>query len=193
MLSAYVNAPDMEGAENFFKRLEQDGFRPNVVTFGTMIKGYAKINDLEKMMKRYEEMCSRNIKPNQTIYTTIMDAHGKNKDFDSAVVWYKELEVCGFSPDQKAKNILLSLAKTEEEQAEANAIVGNLDYPNNVRTRPQSSKFVSNDDSDSESESESDEEDDDEENSGTVLHNKDEVMDFGILQQNLEELHIVQL
>ncbi|KAM7503002.1 hypothetical protein LguiB_001906 [Lonicera macranthoides] len=124
MLSAYVNAPDMEGAEKFFKRIKQDEFEPNVVTYGTLIKGYAKVNNLEKMMEKYEEMRVAGNKANQTVFTTIMDAHGRNRDFGSAVVWFKEMESCGVPPDQKSKNILLSLAKTEEEQIEANLLVG---------------------------------------------------------------------
>ncbi|KAF9620559.1 hypothetical protein IFM89_013224 [Coptis chinensis] len=124
MLSAYVNASDMDGAEMFFRRLQQDGFEPNVVTYGTLIKGYAKMNNLEKMMEKYEEMRLKGIKANQTIFTTIMDAHGKNTDFGNAVIWFKEMGSCGFPPDQKAKNILLSLAKSAEEQKEANELVG---------------------------------------------------------------------
>ncbi|EEF29795.1 pentatricopeptide repeat-containing protein, putative [Ricinus communis] len=124
MLSAYVNASDMAGAENFFNRLKQDGLEPNVVTYGALIKGYAKTNNLDKMMEKYEEMQLRGVKANQTIFTTIMDAYGKNKDFGSAVIWYKEMEQYGVPPDQKAKNILLSLAKTADEQKEANQMVG---------------------------------------------------------------------
>ncbi|KAF8391027.1 hypothetical protein HHK36_023327 [Tetracentron sinense] len=132
MLSAYVNASDMEGAEKFMRRLKQDGFEPNVVTYGTLIKGYAKVNNLEKMMEKYEEMRVQGMKANQTIFTTIMDAHGKNVDFGSAVIWFKEMGSCGFPPDQKAKNILLSLAKTVEEQKEANDLIGNLNNSINV-------------------------------------------------------------
>lgn len=131
MLSAYVNASDMEGAEKFFKRLLQDGIEPNVVTYGTLINGYAKVNDVGKVMAKYEEMLERGIKANQTIFTTIMDAHGKNGDFDNAVVWFKEMESSGVPPDQKAKNVLLSLAKTDEEIKEANELVlhSNNDLP----------------------------------------------------------------
>ncbi|XVE86258.1 hypothetical protein DITRI_Ditri18aG0021000 [Diplodiscus trichospermus] len=124
MLSAYVNASDMEGAEKFFIRLKQDGLQPNVVTYGTMMKGYAKVNNFEKMMETYEEMRLSGIKANQTIFTTLMDAHGKNRDFGSAVVWYKEMESSGVPPDRKAKNILLSLAKTADERKEANQLAG---------------------------------------------------------------------
>ncbi|KAK4492852.1 hypothetical protein RD792_000177 [Penstemon davidsonii] len=125
MLSAYVNASDMDGAEKFFKRIKQDGFEPNIITHGTLIKGYAKANNLEKMMEKYEDMRVHGIKANPTIFTTIMDAFGKNKDFGSAVIWYNEMISSGVTPDQKAKNILLSLAKTTEEQIEANQIVKN--------------------------------------------------------------------
>ncbi|KAJ9559230.1 hypothetical protein OSB04_013844 [Centaurea solstitialis] len=131
MLSTYVNASDMEGAEQFFKRIKQDGLEPNVVTYGTLIKGYAKANDLETMMKKYEEMQLQGIKANQTIFTTIMDAYGKNRDFGDAVIWFKEMESCGVVPDKKAKNILLSLANTVEEKAEARKLVGLSDDSDN--------------------------------------------------------------
>ncbi|KAL2323949.1 hypothetical protein Fmac_023007 [Flemingia macrophylla] len=132
MLAAYVNASDMEGAEKFFKRLKQDGFEPNVVTYGTLIKGYARINDLGMVMKKYEEMLERGIKANQTILTTIMDAYGKSGDFGSAVHWYKEMESSGIPPDQKAKNVLLSLATTDEERKEANELVVHLSENNSL-------------------------------------------------------------
>lgn len=152
MLSAYVNASDMDGAENFFKRLKQDGFRPNVVTYGTLIKGYAKINNLEKMIKRYEEMKVNGIRVNQTILTTIMDAFGKNRDFGSAVIWFKEIESCGLRPDQKAKNILLSLAKTAEELDEANQLVGYLNQSSNPERGGKFSRSVVEDEEDDDDE-----------------------------------------
>ena len=148
MLSAYVNASDMEGAEKFFKRLIQDGFEPNVVTYGTLIKGYAKINDIGKVMEKYEEMRRRSIKPNQTILTTIMDAHGKNGDFDSAVFWFKEMESSGVPPDQKAKNVLLSLAKTDEERIEASMLTGHSSENSNSHGVNGVVQFIGSDDDD---------------------------------------------
>lgn len=109
----------MEGAEKFFRRMRQDGFIPSVITYGILIKGYARANNLDKMMEKYKDMRVCGLRANQTVLTTIMDAYGKNQDFDSAVVWFKEMESLGIFPDQKAKNILLSLAKTAEEQEEA--------------------------------------------------------------------------
>ncbi|KAG0482736.1 hypothetical protein HPP92_010820 [Vanilla planifolia] len=125
MISAYVNASDMDGAEKFFRRLKEDGFKPNAVVYGTLMKGYAKANNLERVMRVYERMRVQGVEANQAIYTTIMDVHGKNSDFGTAVVWFKEMGARGFPPDQKAKNILLSLAKTPEERNEANALMEN--------------------------------------------------------------------
>ncbi len=186
MLSAYVNASDMEGAENFFRRLKQDGFEPNVVTYGALIKGYAKINNLEKMMEKYEEMQACGIKANQTVLTTIMDAYGKNRDFGTAVVWYKEMEYRGFPPDEKAKNVLLSLAKTAEEQDEANQIAGNLDHSSNVQRLNRVPRFV-NGDNDDVQEYDEDEYDDAEE-ATSCDERQDELMLFnGDNGRNLED------
>ncbi|KAJ0051592.1 hypothetical protein Pint_02458 [Pistacia integerrima] len=182
MLSAYVNASDMEGAEKFFRRLKQDGIEANVVTYGTLIKGYAKANNLEKMMEIYEKMRVRGIKASQTIFTTIMDAYGKNRDFDSAVVWYKEMESCGFSPDQKAKNILLSLARTADEQKEGNEVVGNLDYHVSEPRINRVSGFV-------------DEEDDDEDDAEEAIsyhERQDEFIFCNVDQQNQKGVQTLQ-
>lgn len=152
MLSAYVNASDMEGAERFFTRIKQDGVKPNFITYGTLIKGYAKKLNVDKMMEKYEEMQMQGVKPNQTILTTIMDAYGKNKGFDFAVIWYKEMESRGLPPDQKAKNILLSLAKTAEEQKEANKLLGLLDQFSNEQGLNSLSRFVDEDTEDDDDE-----------------------------------------
>lgn len=151
----------MEGAEKFFKRIKHDGLEPNVITYGTLIKGYAKTNDLETMMKKYEEMKLHGIKPNQTIYTTIMDAYGKNKDFGDAVIWFKEMESSGVVPDQKAKNILLSLANTLEEKAEANELVGQTDHSNDQH--PVINKNIHFDDDEDDDDYEEDYADDEDE------------------------------
>ncbi|KAL0298055.1 UNVERIFIED_CONTAM: hypothetical protein Sangu_3163100 [Sesamum angustifolium] len=122
MLSAYVNSCDMDGAEKFFKRIKQEGFEPNVVTHGTLIKGYAKANNLEKMMEKYE---------------------------DIAVVWFNEMVSNGIPPDQKAKNILLSLAKTTEEQTEAKQLIESLSLDqllNNVEDNEVEDDDKDNDD-----------------------------------------------
>lgn len=182
MLSAFVNASDMEGAENFFRRLKQDGFRPNVVTYGTLIKGYAKINNLEKMIKKYEEMKVNGIRVNQTILTTIMDAYGKNKDFGSAVIWFKEIGSCGLRPDQKAKNILLSLAKTTEELNEANQLGGYSSQSSNPQRAGKFSRSVAEDE---------EEEDDELDYADDVIPHTNQrgekIILNGIHQQNLEQ------
>ncbi|KAJ6777967.1 hypothetical protein OIU74_001865 [Salix koriyanagi] len=199
MLSAYVNASDMEGAENFIKRLRQDGLKPNVVTYGVLIKGHAKVNNLEKMMEIYEEMQLNGIKANQTILTTIMDAYGKNKDFGSAVVWYKEMEHHGVPPDQKAQNILLSLAKTEDELKEANQLVGHPDDCG-IQSINGASRFADEDGSDDETDDEdnyeeankNDDEDDLDDAAKTVSYSKereDLIFLDGDNQHNLEALH----
>ncbi|EAZ05871.1 hypothetical protein OsI_28108 [Oryza sativa Indica Group] len=125
MVLAYVNASDMDGAEKFFRRIKEDGLKPNVVVYGTLMKGYSKLNNVERVMRVYERMRMQGVEPNQTIYTTIMDVHGRNSDFGNAVIWFKEMEARGYPADKKAKNILLSLAKTPEEQEEANELTGN--------------------------------------------------------------------
>lgn len=190
----------MDDAEKFFTRLTRDGLKPNDITYGTLIKGYAKTNNLEKMMKKYEEMKVNGVKPTQKTLTMIMDAYGKNKDFGSAVVWYKEMESSGLPPDQKAKNVLLSLAKTADEMKEAKQIVGLLDHDTDKEIVNGVSRFVDDD------EDEDNEEDDDyngdeldggfDAPSRSDFHSgKQDGMDHfvGEYQENLEALHMLKI
>lgn len=198
MLSAYVNASDMEGAEKFFRRIKHDGFKPNVVTYGILIKGYAKVNDLEKMMKKYEEIIVSGIKANQTVFTTIMDAYGKSMDFGNAVVWFKEMESAGVPPDQKAKNILLSLAKTAEEQMEAYQLVGQGDHHPNEPNAVKFPKHIDDNedfDVDEEDEEEEEEEDDNDYEDvelivSPVEKEEELIVSDGVHQQRLHVLNI---
>lgn len=175
MLSAFVNASDMDGAEMFFRRFKQDSVEPNVVSYGTLIKGYAKVNNLDKLMEKYDEMRLKDIKPNQIIFTTIMDAHGKNMDFGSAITWFKEMESCGFPADQKAKNVLLSLAKTTEEQQEVNELVGLADHTTDgvqgvgVAIYSDEEEDDDDDDDDHDGDKDGDDEDDNEDVEETAL------------------------
>ncbi|CAI0397717.1 unnamed protein product [Linum tenue] len=202
MLSAYVNASDMDGAEKFFKRIKYDGLKPNVVTYGTLIKGYAKVNDLDKMMERFEEMQSDGgIRPNQTIFTTVMDAHGKNKDFASAVSWYKEMESRGLRPDQKAKNILLSLCKTEDDQKEAAAVTGIAESAVTSQAINGSPRFADDSDDEDDDDDEYDEDGEDDyddfdgepnlgdEQEGLILSGKD----VGLNVDGLHNLTVLDL
>lgn len=201
MLSAYVNASDMEGAEKFFTRLKQDGLKPNEITYATLIKGYARTNNLEKMMEKYEEMKKVNgIKLNQKILTIIMDAYGKNMDFGSAVVWYKEMESRGLTPDQKAKNILLSLAKTSEEQNEAYQLVGLADQCSKEPRVNGVSKFVDDDEDEDEDDDyhDDDVDDDDEYDVPSHVNIHDEKQDelthlVGDHQESLQDLHALEI
>lgn len=185
MLSAYVNASDMEGAEKFLKRMKQDGFKPNIVTYGTLIKGYAKLNNLQKMMEIYDQIRVSGLKVNQTVFTTIMDAFGKNRDFASAVVWYKEMESSGIPPDKKAKNVLLSLAKTADEQEEANQLVAHLDHHRSQAKINGSSGFFDEEYFEDEDNAVDDTEDD------TYNHAKqeDSAVFVGNIEQNQEIFH----
>jgi len=82
------------------------------------------VNDLEKMMQKYKEMVTSSIKANQTIFTTMMDAYGENK---------KNMEVHCCLSDQKAKNALLSLAKTDEGREGADRLTGNKPNYRSIR------------------------------------------------------------
>lgn len=109
-MNAYVNVSNMEKADRVLERMRIAGIEPNIVTYGTLIKGYAEKGELDLMVKKYEEMTSREIKANQTIFTTMLQAFGRYDSLDRAKDWFQEMVATGLEPDKRAQNTLLSLS-----------------------------------------------------------------------------------
>lgn len=90
---------------------------PNVV-YGTLMRGYTKLNYLENVM-HVERMLFKGAEANQTIFSIIMGAHVMNPDFKCCYPVCLHQCPIGFPHDQKARNILPSLAKKPEEHDKA--------------------------------------------------------------------------
>jgi len=57
MIGEYVKKGMMDEAQNLLKKMQEDGTKPNVVTYNTLIGGYVRkgmmdvLNTLEKMVR----------------------------------------------------------------------------------------------------------------------------------------------
>ncbi|KAM1411891.1 hypothetical protein TB1_023764 [Malus domestica] len=122
LLHAFAISGMGEQARTVFKSMRRDRFNPDLCSYTTMLSAYVNASEMEGAEKFFIRIIQDAFKPNAVTYGTLIKG-----DFGSAVVWYQEMESCRLPPDQKAKNILLSLVKTAEEQKVANQLVGNLD------------------------------------------------------------------
>jgi pentatricopeptide repeat protein len=125
-MNAYVNASDMRKAEKILKHMKLQGLQPNIVTYGTLIRGYASEGYVAKMMRKYEEMCGQQIAVSQAVFIIMLRALGKYVGLDRAMFWFKEMSVMGFQPDGRAHKILLELSIMKGRRGEVEELFDNL-------------------------------------------------------------------
>ncbi|KAJ3089368.1 hypothetical protein HK102_006559 [Quaeritorhiza haematococci] len=125
VLSAFVYAGDVEGAESFLPSMVQEGKRagwaPDSFTRALMMKVYAAVGNVEQMNAEYEafmqltgrevteknggEVSSNNASSNKPvvsqrdIYNILLNGHAKAADIPGAVRRYNELVALGYQPD----------------------------------------------------------------------------------------------
>ena len=126
LMNTYVNASKMLKAENVLKRMKLEGVEPNIVTYGTLVKGYASKGDVDRMVKKYEEMRHQHIEVSQTLFILMLRAFGKYMGLDRAMSWFKEMNGTGFQPDGRAHKILLELSMMKGRRDEVEEFLDNL-------------------------------------------------------------------
>ncbi|KAK7295561.1 hypothetical protein RJT34_18471 [Clitoria ternatea] len=81
--------------------------RPNVVTFSTLMDGYAKFNLLEEALSVYTEMERLLICLDRVSYNTLVGVYAKLGWFDEAMRTCQEMENCGIRNDVVTYNALI--------------------------------------------------------------------------------------
>ena len=97
----------------------RNGMKPNWVTYGHMIYGFAKEGDLEESKKLYKEMLSRGCTPDSSCYFTLMHYLCVGGDFDEALEVCKESIKRDWIPCFKTMKMLVDglVSKSKVEEA----------------------------------------------------------------------------
>jgi pentatricopeptide repeat protein len=80
---------------------------PNVVTYSTMVDGYAKAGRLEEALGLFNEMKFLAIRLDRVSYNTLLSIYAKLGRFEEALNVCKEMESCGIKKDAVTYNALL--------------------------------------------------------------------------------------
>lgn len=111
LLKCYCNNVSLvEKATEFFKktfRQEEGYFAPNVITFGTMIKGLLKAGKLDCAREFMSEMKSLKIHASQKFYGMVLDGLQSNGRVSLADSYFREPENDKFNKDVVVWNIMI--------------------------------------------------------------------------------------
>lgn len=114
ILATGVAADQIEPVEELL--IEADNFKPpisDVVSYNTLIKGYAQRNDSAKAMQVIKRMRHRGLVTNAITFNTAMDAAVRSMRCGDAWELLQEMRKCGFRPDKFTCSILVKgLAKS---------------------------------------------------------------------------------
>jgi len=108
ILATGVAADQIEGVEQLL--LEADTFKPpisDVVSYNTLIKGYAQRNDALKAIQVINRMVKRGLTTNAISFNTAMDAAVRSLRIQEAWDLLKDMRKAGFRPDKFTCSILV--------------------------------------------------------------------------------------
>jgi pentatricopeptide repeat protein len=80
-----ANSKELDKVENLYLEMIEDGIKPNVYIYNTMIDAYAKNEELEKAIEMFASMKRDGVKPDVMYYITVQF---------SIKVYYPYLQEC---------------------------------------------------------------------------------------------------
>ncbi|XP_019228884.1 PREDICTED: pentatricopeptide repeat-containing protein At3g53700, chloroplastic-like [Nicotiana attenuata] len=86
LISYFSQKEQFATAHRVMKRMIDDGYFPNVVTYGALIHAYCLAGNVDEAIKIFQNMCSStNVPPNTVIYNTLIDALCKSDKVETGI------------------------------------------------------------------------------------------------------------
>jgi len=85
----------------------QEAPQVDIVSYNTLLKGYAQRSDLIKAHQVFQSLLLRDLKPNAITFNTIIDAAVRSCEFNRAWQLLEDMECAGFAPDRFTCSIMV--------------------------------------------------------------------------------------
>jgi len=107
VLATGVAAGKTEAAEELLHETATENVAiPDVISYNTILKGYAHQKIADKALKTMELMLARGVKPNGITFNTVMDAAVRGSQFEDAWKILDSMQEAGIRPDKYTCTIL---------------------------------------------------------------------------------------
>jgi len=107
--------------------------QPDLITYSTVIKGYAKDKDMYKVFDIYQFLKNGNdFKLDEVIYNSILDGCVKQNLFDKALEIYNDMKELKISPSNVTYSILIKLFASNRKEEKALQLLDEM-KANNVK------------------------------------------------------------
>ena len=107
--------------------------QPDLITYSTVIKGYAKEGDMKKVFDIYQFLKNGNdFKLDEVIYNSILDGCVKQNHFDKAIEIYSDMKKLNITPSNVTYSILIKLFATNKKEEKALSLLDEM-KANNIK------------------------------------------------------------
>ncbi|KAJ8770286.1 hypothetical protein K2173_012756 [Erythroxylum novogranatense] len=99
---------DISKLNEVFREMKDEGFEPDVVTYGILVNAYCKARKYDDAKKLFHEMEASNCKPNAYIFCTLINGLGSEKRLNDALEFFERSKASGFAMGVPTYNAVVS-------------------------------------------------------------------------------------
>jgi pentatricopeptide repeat protein len=99
VLATGVAAGELQSTQDLLQEFSKNN-GADVISFNTVMKGFAQQKDVENAKKLLEEMCQTGVRPNAITFNTVMDAAVRSSRVADAWCVLSQMRDAGLAPDK---------------------------------------------------------------------------------------------
>lgn len=134
MLDCCVEANEIGKMNQIYEKIKANALQndnqpqPDVITYSTVIKGYAKAKDMDKVFDIYTFLKSNpnEFKLDEVIYNSILDGCAKTGNFDMAMTIYEDMQKNNVSSSNVTYSILVKLYANNKMEDKALQVLNEM-------------------------------------------------------------------
>jgi pentatricopeptide repeat protein len=117
---------------NNYNTNNNDEVQPDLITYSTVIKGYARAKEMDKVFDIYKFLKnnSTQYKLDEIIYNSILDGCAKTNNYDKALEIYQDMEASGIKKSNVTYSILVKVYSNAGEEEKAMALLEEMTRSN---------------------------------------------------------------
>ena len=106
MITAYVNADQLEEGYKLLHEMESKNIKPEISFYTNLLRGYAKIGNTKVAHDVLTKAKNTGLPLNKHIYEPLIEAHIHRKEFDEAAQLLEEMNRNGIWVSNTLQNLL---------------------------------------------------------------------------------------
>ncbi|KAF5180301.1 Pentatricopeptide repeat-containing protein [Thalictrum thalictroides] len=128
MITAYANNGRYREAVLVFKKMEEEGCQPTLITYNVILNVYGKMGmPWNKIIAIVEGMKSQRIKPDSYTYNTLISCCKRGSLYEEAAEIFEQMKIAGFTPDKVTYNALLDVYGKSRRPKEAMEVLREME------------------------------------------------------------------